>query len=161
MALGGVFAALAVVIMSLGGLIPVATFVLPMLCMILLCIVTQLCGNRTGWAWYGAVAVLGILLGPDKEATAVFLFLGFYPIVKPRLDNMKAGFILKPVLFNTAIGCMYFLLIHIFGMAQIAEGYAEMGTLMTMIMLILGNVTFILLDIVLSRLNFNKKQGRR
>ena len=154
-------AALAVVIMALGTLIPVATYVCPMLCCILLQLVLQLCGSRVAWAWFGAVSILSMLMAPDKEAAAVFVFLGFYPIVKPRLDNMKAGLILKPVLFNTAIGCMYFLLIHIFGMAQIAEGYAEMGTLMTMIMLILGNVTFILLDIVLSRLNFNKKQGRR
>ena len=50
MALGGVLAALAVVVMSLGGLIPVATFVCPMLCMILLRFVCQLCGNRIGWA---------------------------------------------------------------------------------------------------------------
>ena len=34
-ALGGVMAALAVVIMSLGGLIPVATYVCPMLCALL------------------------------------------------------------------------------------------------------------------------------
>ena len=35
-ALGGVLAALAVVIMSMGTLIPVATYVCPMLCAILL-----------------------------------------------------------------------------------------------------------------------------
>lgn len=161
MALGGVLAALAVVVMSLGGLIPVATFVCPMLCMILLRFVCQLCGNRIGWAWYGAVAVLSFLLGPDKEAAAVFLFLGFYPIVKPKLDTMKVSWLLKILLFNTAIGCMYYLLIHLLGMAQIAAEYAQMGTVLTVIMLLLGNLTFYLLDLVLTRLNFNKKQGRR
>jgi len=161
MALGGVLAALAVVVMSLGGLIPVATFVCPMLCMILLRFVCQLCGNRIGWAWYGAVAVLSFLLGPDKEAAAVFLFLGFYPIVKPKLDTMKVSWLLKLLLFNTAIGCMYYLLIHLLGMAQIAAEYAQMGTVLTVIMLLLGNLTFYLLDLVLTRLNFNKKQGRR
>lgn len=161
MALGGVLAALAVVVMSLGGLIPVATFVCPMLCMILLRFVCQLCGNRIGWAWYGAVAVLSFLLGSDKEAAAVFLFLGFYPIVKPKLDTMKVSWLLKLLLFNTAIGCMYYLLIHLLGMAQIAAEYAQMGTVLTVIMLLLGNLTFYLLDLVLTRLNFNKKQGRR
>ncbi len=161
MALGGVLAALAVVVMSLGGLIPVATFVCPMLCMILLRFVCQLCGNRIGWAWYGAVAVLSFLLGPDKEASAVFLFLGFYPIVKPKLDTMKVSWLLKLLLFNTAIGCMYYLLIHLLGMAQIAAEYAQMGMVLTVIMLLLGNLTFYLLDLVLTRLNFNKKQGRR
>lgn len=161
MALGGVLAALAVVVMSLGGLIPVATFVCPMLCMILLRFVCQLCGNRIGWAWYGAVAVLSFLLGSDKEAAAVFLFLGFYPIVKPKLDTMKVSWLLKLLLFNTAIGCMYYLLIHLLGMAQIAAEYAQMGTVLTVIMLLLGNLTFYLLDLVLTRLNFNKKQGQR
>lgn len=161
MALGGVLAALAVVVMSLGGLIPVATFVCPMLCMILLRFVCQLCGNRIGWAWYGAVAVLSFLLGPDKEAAAVFLFLGFYPIVKPKLDTMKVSWLLKLLLFNTAIGCMYYLLIHLLGMAQIAAEYAQMGMVLTVIVLLLGNLTFYLLDLVLTRLNFNKKQGRR
>ena len=161
MALGGIFAALAVTIMSMGGLIPVATFVCPMFCMILLRLVTQLCGMRTGWAWYGAVAILAVLLGPDKEAAAVFVFLGYYPILKPGLDKMKAPVFWKLLLFNAAIGVMYFLLIRLFGMEQIASEYAELGTALTVILLILGNVTFFLLDIVLGRLNLNKKQGRR
>ena len=161
MALGGIFAALAVTLMSMGGLIPVATFVCPMFCMILLRLVTQLCGRRTGWAWYGAVAILSVLLGPDKEAAAVFVFLGYYPILKPGLDKMKAPVFWKLLLFNAAIGVMYFLLIRLFGMEQIASEYAELGTALTVILLILGNVTFFLLDIVLGRLNLNKKQGRR
>ena len=161
MALGGIFAALAVTIMSMGGLIPVATFVCPMFCMILLRLVTQLCGRRTGWAWYGAVAILAVLLGPDKEAAAVFVFLGYYPILKPGLDKMKAPVFWKLLLFNAAIGVMYFLLIRLFGMEQIASEYAELGTALTVILLLLGNVTFFLLDIVLGRLNLNKKQGRR
>ena len=161
MALGGIFAALAVTIMSMGGLIPVATFVCPMFCMILLRLVNQLCGRRTGWAWYGAVAILSVLLGPDKEAAAVFVFLGYYPILKPGLDKMKAPVFWKLLLFNAAIVVMYFLLIRLFGMEQIASEYTELGTALTVILLILGNVMFFLLDIVLGRLNLNKKQGRR
>lgn len=150
-ALGGMMAALAVVIMSLGGLIPIATFVCPMLCMLLLAFVARMCGNRIGWAWYGAVAILILLMGPDKEAAAVFAFLGFYPIVKPGFDRMKLGFVLKLVLFNVLILAMYGLLIHLLGMAQIAAEYQELGTVMTVIMLLLGNLTFFLLDKVLTR----------
>ena len=144
-------AALATVIMSLGGLIPVATFTCPMFCMLLLAFVTRMCGRRIGWAWYGAVSVLSLLLGPDKEAAAVFVFLGFYPIVKPKLDRMKLGLLLKVVLFNGLILVMYALLIRLFGMNQIAEEYRELGTVMTVVMLVLGNVTFFLLDRVLAR----------
>lgn len=150
-AFGGMMAALAVVIMSLGGMIPVATFVCPVLCMMILAFVVKMCGQRIGWAWYGAVSTLSLLLGPDKEAAAVFLFLGFYPIVKPKLDRMKLALVWKLLLFNAAILIMYALLIHLFGMAQIAAEYQEMGTIMTALMLILGNVTFFLLDKALNR----------
>jgi len=150
-AFGGMFAALAVAIMSLGGLIPVATFACPMLCMLLLAFVTKMCGNRIGWAWYGAVAILSLLLGPDKEAASVFVFLGFYPIVKPRFDRLRFSVLPKLALFNVLILSMYALLIRLFGMAQIAAEYRELGAVMTVVMLLMGNVIFLLLDRVLTR----------
>ena len=149
-ALGGVMAALAVVLMCMGGLIPVATFVCPMLCMMLLAFVLKSSGSQIAWAWYGTVAILGVLMGPDKEAVAVFIFLGYYPILKPRLDKMKLGLLLKLVLFNAVILLMYWLLINLFGMTQLAAEYEEMGMVLTAVTLILGNVTFFLLDKVLS-----------
>ena len=145
-ALGGVLAALAVVIMSLGTLIPVATYVCPMLCCLLLQTVCKLCGTRMAWAWYGAVSILGLLMAPDKEAAAVFVFLGYYPIVKPRLERRKLRWLWKGLLFNGAVLIMYTLLIHLMGMAEIAAEYAEMGSVLTLVMLVLGNVTFFLLD---------------
>ena len=102
-ALGGVLAALAVVIMSFGGLIPIATYVSPMLCMLMLRLVCLTCGRRIGWAWYGAVAILGLLLSADKGAAAVFAFLGYYPIVKPRLDKLRFSMFWKLLLFNSAM----------------------------------------------------------
>ena len=61
-ALGGVLAALAVVIMCMGTIIPVATYVCPMLCAVLLQMVLKTCGTRIAWAWYAAVAILSALL---------------------------------------------------------------------------------------------------
>lgn len=46
MALGGVLAAAAVCIMCLGGLIPVNTYVSPMLCALLLQVILNICGRR-------------------------------------------------------------------------------------------------------------------
>ncbi len=151
MALGGMMAALAVVIMCLGGLIPLATFVCPMLCMLLLRLVARLCGSRIGWAWYGAVAILSLLMGPDKEAAAVFLFLGYYPLVKPLLEKLPLPWLWKGLLFNAAVFIMYTVLLHLFGMAELAAEFEEMGTALLAITLILGNITFFLLDIVLNR----------
>ena len=144
-------AALAVVIMCLGGLIPFATFVCPMLCCMITKLVLSMCGKRIAWAWYGAVAILSVLMAPDKEAAAVFVFLGYYPIVKPWMDKRKLSWLWKGLLFNCAILLMYWLLIHILGLSEIANDYEEAGTVMTIVMLLLGNVTFFMLDLVLGR----------
>ena len=146
MALGGLLAALAVVIMSMGTLIPVATYVCPMLCALVLQLVLKICGKRIAWAWYGAVSLLSLLMAPDKEAAAIFLALGFYPIVKPGLDRRKGKWLLKGLFFNGMILLTYWLLMHLFGMAQLVSEFTEMGTLLMAVMLLLGNVTFFLLD---------------
>ena len=157
MALGGVLAALAVVIMSLGGLIPIATYVSPMLCAVLLQVVLLFCGHRVAWAWYGAVAILAALLSPDKEASAVFVFLGYYPIVKPKLDKSRPAWLWKGLLFNVSIGVMYFLLLRLFGMAELGEEFAQFGFVMLLVLLILGNVTFFLLDRLLGMRKFRRR----
>ena len=144
-------AALAIVIMCLGGLIPFATFVCPMLCCMITKLVLSMCGKRIAWAWYGAVAILSVLMAPDKEAAAVFVFLGYYPIVKPWMDKLKLSWLWKGLLFNCAILLMYWLLIHILGLSEIANDYEEAGTVITVVMLLLGNVTFFMLDLVLGR----------
>ena len=157
-ALGGVMAALAVVVMCMGTLIPVATFICPMVCMILLTVVKKNTGTRNAWAWYGALSMLSVLLAPDKEAAAVFVFLGYYPIIKPWMDKRKLSFLWKLVLFNAAILLMYTLLIHLFGLAAIAEDFQELGMVMTVVTLILGNITLFLFDLNLTLLD---KKSRR
>ena len=146
MALGGILAALAVVIMSLGTLIPVATYVCPMLCAMVLQLVLKTCGQRMAWAWYGAVTLLSLLMAPDKEAAAVFGALGYYPILKPKFDRKPGKWLWKLAFFNAVILLTYWLLMHLFGMDQIASEFAEMGVILTAVMLLLGNVTFVLLD---------------
>lgn len=145
-ALGGVLAALAVVCMSLGTLIPLATYICPMLCMLLLRVVVAMCGSRIGWAWYGAVAILSLLMAPDKEAAAVFAALGYYPILKPKLDAMRTGWLWKLLLFNGVILLLYWLLMHLFGLEQVVRDFEGMGAFLIGLMLAMGNLIFIMLD---------------
>ena len=154
-------AAVALVIMNLVGLIPVATFVCPMLCMMILTLVVRLCGRRIGWAWYGAVAILCVLLAPDKEAAAIFVSLGYYPMLKLRLDKLKSGALLKFLFFNAVILLMYWLLINLFGLAQVAQEYRELGTVMTAVTLLMGNMMFFMLDKILGRIAIMNKWGRK
>ena len=156
-ALGGILAALALVIMSMGTLIPVATYVCPMLCAILLQLILKTCGKRMAWAWYGAVSILSCLMAPDKEAAAVFLALGYYPILKPIFDRKKGSWLWKLLFFNAVTLVTYWLLMHLFGFDQIAAEFSEMGILLTAVMLILGNITFFLLDMLLAKRFVKKK----
>ena len=152
-------AALALVVMCLGGMIPLATYVCPMFCAVLLMVVLKLTNARIAWAWYGAVSILAMLLGPDKEAAAVFVFLGYYPILKPWLDKRKLAILWKLVLFNAAIFAMYSVLIYVFGLADLAAEFKELGMVLTIVTLVLGNITLFMMDILLTLLQKRKFRG--
>lgn len=151
-ALGGMLAAVALVIMCLGGLIPLATFICPMFSTLTGFLVFWFCGKKIAWCWYLAVAVLSLLLSPDKEAAMIFLFLGYYPFLKPWFDKHKFGWLCKFLLFNAAIGVMYVLILQLFGMSKLASEYAQLGFWGSILMLVMGNITFFLLDKLLSML---------
>ena len=157
-ALGGVMAALAVVIMCMGTLLPLATFVCPALCILIAHIVWKACGAKTAWAWYCAVALLSALLAPDKEAAAAFVFLGYYPIVKPWLDTRKARILWKGILFNCAVLVMYGCLIFLLGMTETAQEFHEAGIFLCVVTLLMGNVTFFLLDHLLNMLEKRRRK---
>lgn len=149
-ALGGLLAAMAVTVMCLGGMIPIATYVCCVICIVLGKIVLQLCGKRIAWAWYATVAILSLLLGTDKEAAGLYLFIGYYPILKPWFERFKLGFLLKIAFFNGATLLLYWCMIHILGIAQIAADFNEFGKIGLVVLLLLGNVTFLLVDRMLT-----------
>lgn len=151
-ALGGVMAALAIVIMCLGGMIPLATFVCPMLCVLLQYVVYRICKGRIAWAWFGAVALLSVLLSPDKEAALVFCMLGCYPMVKPWLERSKLHWLWKALLFNSAVALVYGLLLRVLGLHDLLREYRTMGIAGLVICLALANATFFLMDRLLTML---------
>ena len=160
MAMGGVFAALAVVIMNLGGLIPMATYVCPAICMVILSFVHMACGNRIAWTWYAAVSILSLLMSPDKEAAAVFAFLGYYPILKPKIETMKGKWLWKLAVFNISMVVLYSILIRIMGITEITGESEELAGIMLAILLVLGNVTFLALDRLLTILQIRLRRKR-
>jgi len=145
-ALGGVLAAVAVVIMCLGGLIPIATYVSPMICAITQFIVLRFCGRRISWSWFAVVAILSLLLGPDKEAAMVFLFVGYYPLVKQKLDKFQLSFLLKALFFNVSVFLCYGIIIYVLGMHEVMSENMELGIIGFVAILLLGNATFFILD---------------
>ena len=153
-ALGGVLAALAAAILLLGGLIPVGTFISPMLASIPLVILLAELPKSLCSGWYAVVAILGVLLCPDKETAFVFVFLGWYPIAKPALDRLPRlpRLLCKLLIFNAAVAALYALLILVFHLEALVREAKETGLVLLLVLLLLGNVTFLLFDLLLSRL---------
>ena len=72
--------------------------------------------------------------------------------MKPGLDKSRLRILWKLLLFNGATSAMYWVLIRLLGMEQLAAEFAESGRWMLAVMLVLGNLTFLLLDVLLKRL---------
>ncbi len=154
-ALCGVLAALMLVVMLFGTMLPLSTYACPALAGAISIPVIWELGTKPGCLLYLAVSILSLLLAPDKEAALLFLFLlGWYPILRPKLQHLKkkpARVVVKLILFNLAICLVYALLLFVLTTPDLqAEAARWTGPLLAG-MLLLGNVTFLLYDLMLSR----------
>lgn len=158
-ALGGMLTAVSLTIMYLGGMIPLATYICPMLCIFTQYVIFRMCGKKIAWCCYVAVSILGFLIAPDKEAAAVFVLLGYYPMLKPILEKSPLRWFFKLLLFNGAIAALYGIFLRVMGLSQISEEFAGFGIVSLGIMLVLGNVTFLLMDklLTLAEMKWNKR----
>lgn len=162
-ALCGMMAALSAVVLCLGGMVPLATFTCPILAM--LCLIPVLCEYGTGTALllYGAVSILALLLGPDKEAVLFYTFLGWYPSVRSRVDSIHVPvrWLVKCGLFTLAMMAMYALALYLFRLEAVAEEFAGYSNVMVFGLLVLGNVTFLAFDRVLARFSALYQEKRK
>ena len=149
-ALGGILAAIAVVIMCMGGLIPFATYISPMLCCLTQLLVLRLCGKRVAWTWYFVVCLLSAFLCADKEAVTVFVILGYYPMIKSMIDQLKFRSILKIAYFNFSICIGFCFFARLIGINVATVDDSEFGIIGLGVILLLGNATFLLMDKLLS-----------
>ena len=86
----GVLAALMIAVMLLGTMIPTTTYICPALAGVLLLPVVWEFGFRTGALLYLAVALLSLILSPNKEAALFFVLLfGWYPLLRPKLQHLR------------------------------------------------------------------------
>lgn len=145
-ALGGMLAALAVIIMCLGGFISIATYVCPMLCCMTQLVVLRFCGKRLAWTWFVIVSILALLLSPDKEAAMVFLSIGYYPLIKEYFDKNRIAVLLKFLYFNVSVFLSYLAMIYLMGIQDVVLENMELGVGGLVVILVLGNITFLLLD---------------
>ena len=147
-------AALAVVIMTLGGMVPLATYICPMLASLPLILLLGELPRSLCVGWYAVVSTLAVLLCPDRETAFVFVFLGWYPIAKPALDRLPRLLRVpaKLALFVAAVAALYALLIFVFRLEALIAEAKEMGLPILLGLIPLSILSFFLYDLLLTRL---------
>ncbi|MDD3347698.1 hypothetical protein [Oscillibacter sp.] len=151
-ALCGLLTALAETLLLLGGILPLATFCAPLLAMAVLLPVLEEYGCRAAAAAYGAAAILSLVLVADKETALVFVFFGWYPLLRPRIARLPSPLLrtaARLAVCTGLIAALYGLTLHLLGLTADLEGGSR---LMNCLLLVLGNATFLAMDVVLARL---------
>ena len=144
----GMMTALSVVLMLLGGLIPVLLYVSPLAAGLLLLAVLMEYGKKAAWLTWLATALCVLLVGVDKEAAFFYGFIGYYPILKWEIDRripnrgLRLG--AKLVLFTFSVGLMYLLLATLFPAIMLVESFGGIG--MLVIFAVMLNVCLLLYD---------------
>lgn len=149
-------AALGAVVMTAGGLIPVATYCSPMIASVLLLPVMSELGDRWAWMTWIVTAGLALLLSVDREAAFLYLFLGFYPIIRPYLDAVKSKvlrFLFKLGFFTLALGAMYALLLWVLQLSALLEDFGEFSFWMNIAFFAALVAVMMIYDVALARLH--------
>lgn len=152
LALCGVLTALAVTFLALGGIIPAAVFCGPVLAMTALLPVLEELGPRAAGTAYAATAILGLLLTPDRETALVYVFFGWYPILRPKIAALPSRLLrlaARLAVCNAAMLLLYGLVLRVLGLTA---DLLESTWLVNAALLVLGNVVFLLMDDALARL---------
>lgn len=155
MAYCGMAAALSVALMLLGAVVPVLMFIAPAVASLLIATVCVECGRTMALTAYGAVS-LSLLFVPDKEVALVFVFLlGYYPLVKPRLERIRPPLVrglCKLLLCNGAVLAMYGLVLLLVPAGSISQELKTTALAVSLATLAMGNVAFLLYDRALHNL---------
>ncbi len=158
-AIGGMTVALSVVLL-IPTVVDLFVYALPAIAGFL----TLFCVIELGKSWafgvYFATAVLSLLLVPNKEAAVMYTaFFGYYAIVKALLESRMprvVEYLLKFLIFNASVLLAYVVLIHLFGMPLDdilgVDGDVWWSKYAVPVMLVLGNVVFIVFDFALTRM---------
>ena len=151
MALSGVLCALAVVLLTLGGVVPLATFCAPLLAMAVLLPVLEEYGSRYAAAAWLAVSLLALAVDPDREAALVYLCFGWYPLLRPRVAGLRSRAVrtaVKLAVCTAVCLVLYGVIWRVLGLPRDPDASGVFGA----VLLVLANVVFLLADRALERL---------
>lgn len=153
-ALGGIMAALSLVILISVAVIPFLTYALPAAAGFLIVLTVIEIDKKWAFGVYAAVAILGLLLIPDKEVAVMYAaFFGYYPILKAVYEQhlpAVVAWVLKCLTFLVTIAGSYYLMIKLMGL-EIDE-IKEFGLIAVPALLGAGLLAFVIYDIAISKM---------
>ena len=161
MSLCGLLTALAVALLALGGLVPAATFCAPMLAMVALLPILEELGPRAAGTACAATALLGLLLVADRETAFVYLFFGWYPILRPKIAALPSRLLrlaARLAVCSLTVFLLYGPALRVLGLPVES---AEISRLLNGLLLLMGNGIFLLLDLCLARMSALWRQKLR
>ena len=154
-ALGGMLAALSIVVLFLAGVIPLFVFAFPALAGMLLIPVCVEMDWKWGVGVYLVVSVLAILLVPDREVMFYYVCLfGHYPVTKLFLEKIRRRFLrilAKLATFTVSVGLCILLTLWLFGMEYVAAEFTFLGQTGLALLVVFGLLALLLYDFVLGR----------
>ena len=153
----GVLSGLALALMFILGMVPSFEYLSPGMGGLLIWMIRKELGVKYGLTSYIAVAILGLLVVPNYEATMMFLFLlGYYPIIREYLQKIKIKifqWLVKLAVFAIPSVGAYMILIHLFGMEYLMEEADDFGRYGSLVLLGFGAFAFVLYDLFLGIFN--------
>ncbi len=153
-ALGGIVAALCIVIMFLTGVVPALYIVSPMAAGLLMVILVEEVSVSWAWLTYLAVSLLSLIVTFDKDAALMFiLFFGYYPILRLNLEKIRSKplkTVCKYLLFNAFLVIDWFLTVYLLGLPT----FEDTGPVMYGVLIAAFNVIFFFYDRILSRMDW-------
>ncbi len=149
-ALGGVMAALALVLIYLASVIPTAQIGVAAVAGLCPLVVVVAGSFPAGFLSYAASGILALLLVPSKSCAVMYaILLGLYPVLKgliERLHNIVLELLIKLVYFNIVMTVMWFVFA-----AMILPMLPELLNVAVWFYIV-GNIVFLIYDYGVSKL---------
>lgn len=149
-ALGGVLAALSLVLLYISTLLPSGRIGMVAVAGLVPAAGVISGGLAAGFLCYGAAGLLGLLLLPDKGCALLYaIFFGLYPMVKSlieRLRRLPLELLLKLAFFNVVLAIL------LFGFSAVLLPFLPELLNSPLPIFLAGNVAFLLYDFGFSKL---------
>ena len=146
-ALCGVLSALAISIMFILGLTGVGVYIGPVISSCILFPILSKFGPKTALLSYLVIAILCLILIPDKEQAIFFCCFGWYPVALVFIDRIKSRalrILIKFSVYSAIVAIMYGFLLRLLG---IDPKFSEMK-IINITFFSVGAICFIMLDFI-------------